>query len=662
MARSLVLGNGTLTVTYDEHARVRDFYYPYVGLENHLGATDVHLIGVWVDGVFSWVSADHWSIHIDYDYETLVSNIEVINHELQIRLMFQDFVYNEEDIFVRSVVLENRADHERTVRLFFNQQFTISQTKHADTAYFNPKQNAVIHYKGRRVILIGGRAGGASFRDYSIGLCNADGREGTWRDAEDGALERNPIEHGSVDSVIGYTFRTEPRESRSIHYWITAAETYKEAKRLHHLVQHKTPRHVLKSTRDFWNAWVNKRRFQFPELSGEVISLFNKSLLVLRTHADQRGGILASVDGADSDFGRDTYGYVWPRDGAFVAHAFDCAGYPDIVHRFFQFTHDVLTDEGYILHKYQPDRSLGSSWHPWIQEGERRLAIQEDETALLLWSLWQHYTLSKDLEFVEEIYNSFIKRIADFLVSYRDPETGLPAPSYDLWEEKYGVSTFTAASVYGGLSGGANFAELLGKEEDARTYRDIAEQMKQAILTYLHHDDLNFFAKMVSKDEDTGEMTYDRTIDASSFFSVFQFNVLPPRDERLERARETMERTLSDPIPTGGIARYEGDNYHRQDSELPGNAWFITTLWNVQYSILRATRPEELAAINADLTWVANRATQAGLLSEQVHPHTGDQLSVVPLAWSHAEYVRTMTAYARKLERLGVCHACAPIG
>lgn len=661
MARSLVIGNGSLTVTFDRHARVRDMYFPYVGLENHLGANDVHLFGVWVNGAFSWVSRDEWDIHIDYNQDALVANIEAVHRGLNIRVSFQDFVYNEENIFVRHVFVENRADEERTIKVYFNQQFTIGQTNHADTAYYNPHQNAVIHYKGRRVFLVGGRADGAPFDDYSIGLNNIEGKEGTWRDAEDGELSRNPIEHGSVDSVVGFSFQMAPRESRTINYWITAAETYKEAKRLHRLVMERTPRHILKTTSDFWSAWVNKLGFRFPELDDEVVELYKKSLLILRTHADKRGGILASVDGADTDFGRDTYGYVWPRDGAFVAHAFGSAGYQDIARRFFEFSHDVLTEDGFILHKYQPDRSLGSSWHPWIQEGQHQLAIQEDETALVLWSLWEHYKMSKDLEYVEQVYNDFIKQIAEFLTSYRDPETGLPLPSYDLWEEKYGVSTFTASTVYGGLKAAANFADLLGKDEDCRLYGDIAETMKQAILENMYMKKIGYFAKMIHKDDESGEITYDTTIDASSFFGVFQFNILPPRSGWLEAARETMERELMDPLPTGGIARYQGDTYRRVDGSTPGNPWFITTLWNIQYSILRAERAEDLSAINADLMWVVNRANEAGALSEQIDPHTGRQLSVVPLAWSHAEYVRTVVAYLRKLERLGICYSCTSI-
>ena len=134
------------------------------------------------------------------------------------------------------------------------------------------------------------------------------------------------------------------------------------------------------------------------------------------------------------------------------------SGFFDVSKRFYGFASDVLTDEGYVLHKYQPDHSLGSSWHPWVKEGKRQLAIQEDETAILLIGLWEHYIRAKDLEFIESIYNNFIKKTADFLIRYRDIHTSLPLPSYDLWEEHYGVSSFTSAVVYGGLVAALNFA------------------------------------------------------------------------------------------------------------------------------------------------------------------------------------------------------------
>ena len=39
------------------------------------------------------------------------------------------------------------------------------------------------------------------------------------------------------------------------------------------------------------------------------------------------------------------------------------------------------------MHKYNPDGSVGSSWHPWCgSDGLLQLPIQEDETALTLFA------------------------------------------------------------------------------------------------------------------------------------------------------------------------------------------------------------------------------------------------------------------------------------
>ena len=116
------------------------------------------------------------------------------------------------------------------------------------------------------------------------------------------------------------------------------------------------------------------------------------------------------------------------------------AGYAEITRRFFDFCCRLITPEGFLLHKYNPDGSAGSSWHPWMSsDGKRQLPIQEDETALVLWALWVHFEKFHDVEFVKPMYKPLIKTAADFLARYREPHTRLPAASYDLWEERRGV-------------------------------------------------------------------------------------------------------------------------------------------------------------------------------------------------------------------------------
>ena len=102
----------------------------------------------------------------------------------------------------------------------------------------------------------------------------------------------------------------------------------------------------------------------------------------------------------------------------------------------------------------------------------------------------------------------------------------------------------------------------------------------------------------------------------------------------------------------GGVARYEGDHYHRRDINMPGNPWIITTLWMCQYIISSANTTKELSNAKKYLKWVSKRAQPSGILSEQIDPKTGEQVSVSPLIWSHAEFVITIFDYLKKAKEL----------
>ncbi len=94
--------------------------------------------------------------------------------------------------------------------------------------------------------------------------------------------------------------------------------------------------------------------------------------------------------------------------------------------------------------------------------------------------------------------------------------------------------------------------------------------------------------------------------------------------------------------------RYAGDRYYRLSSDAPPNAWCITTLWMAQYYIKIARTKSDLGKVYDILTWVHERASESGVLPEQINPYTGEHLSTAPLVWSHAEYVITVDEYIKK--------------
>lgn len=647
MARSMVLGNGNTLVCLDKFGQVRDFYFPYVGQENHIGQNQTHKLGIFVDGEMHWTDNGEWKIDIRYEPKTMVSKMEATNEKARVFMTSTDIVYNEKNIFLRRITLTNTDKKARDIKVFLNQQFKIGDTNHADTAYFSSTIESIVHYKGRRVFLVGGMGGNNKpFDDYSIGFCGAEGKEGTWKDAEDGSLSKNSIEHGVVDSVISWQRNIAANGSMTLFYWVMVGETYKEVCELLEYVFEKTPEHLLESTEDFWQAWTNQVEVSFSGLSDKAKNLFYDSLLVMRAHCDNRGGILASADSGNVQYGGDTYGYVWPRDACFSAWSLDLAGFYDVSKRFYAFANDILTEEGYVLHKYQPDHSLGSSWHPWVKDGKRQLAIQEDETAILLVGLWEHYIRAKDLEFIESIYNSFIKRAADFMIHYKDIHSGLPLPSYDLWEEQYGVSGFTASLVYGGLVAAHNFAKTLGKEEDASRFYLEAESLRKAIMSLLWDEDGKYFFKLIGD-----KLVKNTNLDSSSFYGPFRFGVIAADDPRMKEAFKLINVRLKKDISIGGVARYEGDKYSHVGGPSTGNPWFVTTLWLAQYKIATANSLSDLQEAAKDIEWTT-RFVNFSMLSEQLNPYNGEPLSATPLTWSHAEFVRTVIEYDKKMKFL----------
>ncbi|HUO55882.1 MAG TPA: glycoside hydrolase family 15 protein, partial [Candidatus Paceibacterota bacterium] len=582
MSRSIVLSNGELAVALDRYGEVRDLYYPRVGYEDHVRGRYVHRVGVWVDGQMSWLSDDlSWQISISCEEEALSSSIVARHPRLKVELAFNDIVYNERPVFVRKVIVTNQSERARDIKLYFGHQFEIYKSHGGDTAFFDPASHAIIHYKGHRVFLISATLDGAQFGDYATGRMGQNDQEGTHRDADDGALSKNPIEHGPADSVIGLYASYSPGQSRTCLYWLAAAQSIDEAHALSTYVVTKTPEHLLRTATDFWRAWINANAWDFKNLAPEHVALFKHSLMYMRAAVDAEGGIIASIDSDMLQWGYDTYCYVWPRDAAYTAMALDDAGDTNVARRFFEFCRGTISPEGYFPHKFLPDKSLGSSWHPWIKDGVPQLPIQEDETAIVLIALHDHYLKSRDLEFLEDSFNTLVEKAADFMVNYRDEETRLPQPSYDLWERKRGISTYTSSAVYGALNAAAELSRILGKSTHEVRYREAASEIRDGILKYLWDEKSSLFVNMI--DRKNGTITVDKTVDISSAFGIFAFGVLPVNDLKLQSAWDRSVRVLSQGISAGGIARFQGDDYFRVESQAPGNPWVITTLWYGEY-------------------------------------------------------------------------------
>jgi GH15 family glucan-1,4-alpha-glucosidase len=271
---------------------------------------------------------------------------------------------------------------------------------------------------------------------------------------------------------------------------------------------------------------------------------------------------------------------------------------------------------------------------------------------LILWALWIHYENSKDIEFIRPLYDKLIKKSADFIVIHRDLETKLPIPCYDLWEERFGVHSFTVAAVIAGLRAASNFARLFQDVSLAEEYNKVAEQMKEGLERHLYHKSLKRYARSGYRKDKGYEL--DEVIDVS-LSGLTILGVLSPNDPRMVETMEAICRQLWLKTPVEGCARYQNDVYHRPNNSpanIPGNPWFISTLWLGEYFISRAESLRELLEVIPYLEWCVKNALPSGVLAEQVHPVNSAPLSVSPLTWSHSSFVWAVLLYIDKFNLL----------
>jgi len=638
MARPIVLSNGELHVGINKYGLVHDFYYPYVGYENHAAGKSLrHRVGVWIDGKISWLDDNEagWTFRYHYLSQALIGHTVAKNDHLGILVEFDDVVDAHLSAFIRNIHVVNLWDTPREVRLFMHQAFVIGDSRsNTDTAQYLPDNDAILHYRGRRAFMIAGCVDDAPFDQYSIGLFGIEGHEGTFRDAEDGELSNWAVEHGRVDSTIRFVLSLGAHDSQRVHYWIAAGTSTRESLYIHNQIKNDGVVRRMHMTADWWRQWLAPALKIAQRIPSDFQQEFIRSVMIIKSQIDKRGAVIASTDTTMLNYSRDAYAYCWPRDGAYVLWPLIRMGYVDEPHRFFEFCQRSLHPNGYLMHKYRADGALGSSWHPYVHDdGSTAPPIQEDETALVLFVFSQYYHMNESPRLLREFYHTMITPMANFLASYIEPKTGLPKPSYDLWEERYLTTTYTTSVTYAALQAAADLAEIAEDADSAVKWRSAADDISQAAHKYLynHKRDALYKGLIVKGDS----LEYDDTLDTSSFFGAFMFGLFPIGSSELQATFRTLMTAFP---PNRGWPRYESDRYYRISDTTPGNSWIITTLWLAQY-YLETDQGDKTKQI---LEWVRAHTGETGILPEQINPYDQSFVSVAPLTWSHAEYIATL--------------------
>lgn len=221
-----------------------------------------------------------------------------------------------------------------------------------------------------------------------------------------------------------------------------------------------------------------------------------------------------------------------------------------------------------------------------------------------------------------------------FMTSFFDEQTNLPHATYDLWEEKFLTTSYSTAMTFSALKTGARLAELFNYPDDNVAWLQAAERIEDNMEIFFDPE-RSALRKGFLLQRD-GEISFDNTLDSSSMYGFMMFGPDKYQD-KVKSTVKAIEDILQDKSPSGGLPRYEHDNYMWRTDEALGNPWFICSFWMAQYyhDQGNSERAHQI------MEWAMSKTTASGIFSEQIDPMTSEQVGVSPLVWSHAEFINT---------------------
>lgn len=611
---SLLSGNSRILLTVDERGSWAQLYYPHPGLHQHLLRARLGLFDAsskefaWLDQTLGGPTA---MVHLA-DSNVGRTQLQCLGVEIEL----DDMVHPNLDVVIRRIRIRNPGTDARRLRLFHYQSLSVGGSEVQGTAYWDAEQKTVNHYRRSYYFQFWGHP---DFDHFTCGEHTLKGLQGSYVDAEDGALQGNVISHGAADSVVQWNVEVPPAGHATSHLFLAIERSRSLVNALRRGLEGKDPALYTSETIEYANHWMGPRKLAaVPEMSTRVHTVYDRSVFVMRDCQSTHGAIIASPDPRTLKSGGDNYNYNWWRDGAYVARAMSELGLHRNAVGFLRFAAKCQEEEGYFVHRHFPDGSVGSTWHP-------PPFLQVDQTASVIDAVRRYYECSGTLDELMPSWD-LVRRAADFLMAFVD-ERGLPKPSYDLWEEKKAVNVYTVAATIRGLLSAATIGQALAKRVDYWILA--AERMREAALAAFWNPAKHTFFK--------GLDPLDDAIDSAALLALLA-DLVPATDDRFARTVQTVEQRLWS-RPHGGLARYEGDAYYGNE-----NPWILCTLWLAQCH-LRLGNDDRARSL---IEWCAAHAGPTGLLAEQLDALTGEPTSVTPLVWSHSTFVETVNAYAQR--------------
>ena len=433
-----ITGNGKMLATFTNKGELNRIFWPEPDYYQQINSISVGF--KFDDSDTKFLNDNIWYTEQYYEQKSNILVTTFENSDLGLKIYQKDFVLNDKDILIRNYKVESICDKTFDLNAFLHTEF-ISEQMNIRNSMLDFANDAVIIYNKECSIAIGS--------DYEISGFQFG------ENAKNAAITGNlygkdDISMTSDTATKWHLGECSKAKALEFNLYFCFATEMNDSIKLFNDVRKEKVSYLIENTIKYWKEYFNGLKI-IKTGNEKIDDIYMKSLLTfaLFTNKDT-GAILAGAE-VDENFSRcGRYGYCWPRDGVFITKAFDICGMNEETEKFYTvWAKKAQFPDGRWQQRYFLDGRLAPSW-----------GLQIDEISAIIYGVWEHYEYTKKLEFLEEMWGS-VKKATLFLMSFIDEETGLPKPSYDLWEERLGEHTYSSATVYGALRAAAKMSREL---------------------------------------------------------------------------------------------------------------------------------------------------------------------------------------------------------
>lgn len=636
-----IIGNRTMLATYTEKGELQRLYFPCRDNKQYL---DFFHTGVKIN------SSDLIYLHEDinnvykqyYDTDTNILNTEITNTYFNLKMLQTDFILIKENVLVKRYTFFNEAKIDLDVDFYIHSELLTDQNNMVSTKIINGGMMQYAHD-----FMLSTFAKGYEICKHQI--------NGSKNNIKRGEIYDKDYIGMSADCSICYDLGIlKPGEKREIDICILVGENDNvskvedEIERIKRLDFNKEYTNI----KSYWRKYVkahNGLSMKGPQNSYEekICEIYKRSILLFPLLTNpETGGVIASpeIDEERTQCGR--YAYCWPRDAVFITKAMDILKMDKESEKFYKvFCKKTQSKNGMWEQRFYTDGKLAPAW-----------GYQVDETASVVYGVYEHYLATKNEKFLKETLPMCEKAI-DFLKRYIKDWLGIDGKeeqdkdkvqeeieeqrqnkghkyhvSYDLWEMCEGIHLYSLASIYSAFETILKIYKVLGKnvsdfennrlkdekvQKNEKEIQNILVELKKYINDNMYDEEKKSYVRNPE----------DKKMDISILGAVTPFGVFKPKEKKIQNTVERINLSLR--TYTGGYQRFEQDNYRN------GNPWPIANLWMTLYYLENGEKKKAKETFD----FVIKTCGKHYFLGEQVDNSTLKPNWVIGLGWSHAMFV-----------------------